>query len=442
MKPSSQFSLLLQQRFAPFFWTQFLGALNDNVFKTALVTILTFDAMSWTTMNVGLLNNMIPALFILPFLLFSASAGQIADKVEKAKLSRIVKLLEIAIMCIAAFGWFGHQLWLLICAVVGMGVHSTLFGPVKYAYLPQHLKNNELTGGNGLIEMGTFVGILLGEVIGAVLVVHRPWGVQLVAAGTVLIALSGALLSWRIPYSPAPAPTLTINWNPLTEIGRNLRHSCQNRTVFLSLIGNSWFWFYGAIVLAQFPQYTKEVLHGEYSVFVLLLMVFSFGIGAGSLLCDRLSGHKIEIGLVPMGALGMSLFGIGLYFSSLHYTNTISVNWLSFIQQAGAWPILAAIFGIGLFGGIYIVPLFALIQTRCDPTHIARTIAGMNILNSLFMIGSAVFAIILLKVGCNIPQIFLATACLNALVAIVIFSLLPEFFLRFGVWLLALTGRT
>ena len=173
MKPSSQFSLLLQQRFAPFFWTQFLGALNDNVFKTALVTILTFDAMSWTTMNVGLLNNMIPALFILPFLLFSASAGQIADKVEKAKLSRIVKLLEIAIMCIAAFGWFGHQLWLLICAVVGMGVHSTLFGPVKYAYLPQHLKNNELTGGNGLIEMGTFVGILLGEVIGAVLVVHR-----------------------------------------------------------------------------------------------------------------------------------------------------------------------------------------------------------------------------------------------------------------------------
>jgi 1-acyl-sn-glycerol-3-phosphate acyltransferase len=433
---SSQFALLAQRRFGPFFWTQFFGAFNDNVFKTALLTVLTYEALEWTSLDPGLLNNLIPGLFILPFVLFSATAGQLADKFEKSLLARYVKLLEIAIMAIAAVGWMTHSLWLLVAAVVGMGVHSTLFGPVKYAYLPQQLKPEELVGGNGIIEMGTFVGILLGEVLGALLVVRKPWGIELVAAGTVVVAVIGWLFSRRIPLSPAPEPGLKINWNPVSETVRNIGFTRRNRPVFLSVLGNSWFWFYGAVILAQFPVYAKNYLHGDYSVFVLLLTVFSLGIGTGSLLCERLSGHKVEIGLVPFGAIGLSVFGFDLYLASLGYVNTAQVDIAGFLAQNGSMHILFDIVMIGVFGGFYIVPLFALIQTRCDPAHLSRTIAGMNIMNALFMVVAALFAMALLKSGFTIPQIFFATALLNALVAIYIFSLVPEFLMRFLAWLL------
>jgi 1-acyl-sn-glycerol-3-phosphate acyltransferase len=436
MSQSNQFSLLGQRRFAPFFWTQFLGALNDNVFKTALLTILTYDALNWTDLDTGLLTNLIPGLFILPFFLFSATAGQLADKMEKARLSRYVKLLEIVIMGIAAYGWMTHHLWLLVAAVAGMGIHSTLFGPVKYAYLPQQLKREELVGGNGVIEMGTFVGILLGEILGAVLVVNKPFGLEIIAATTIGFAVLGWLASLAIPHSPAPAPDLPVNWNPFSETARNLRFSRSNRPVFLSMLGNSWFWFYGAIMLAQFPLYAKNYLHGDHSVFVLLLAIFSIGIGAGSLLCERLSGHKVEIGLVPFGAIGLSVFGLDLYFASVAYSATVAVDMAGFLAQAGSLRILADCLLIGVFGGLYIVPLFALIQTRCDPQHISRTIAGMNILNSLFMVVSALLAMVLLRAGLSIPQIFLTTAVLNALVAVYIFSLVPEFLMRFLAWLL------
>ncbi|MBR7745286.1 MFS transporter [Undibacterium baiyunense] len=436
MSQHSQFTLLKERRFAPFFWTQFFGAFNDNVFKTALLTVLTYDALTWTTLDVGLLNNLIPGLFILPFVLFSATSGQLADKFEKGKVARYVKLLEIAIMAIAAYGWMSKNIWILVAAVAGMGIHSTLFGPVKYAYLPQHLRSDELVGGNGVIEMGTFVGILLGEILGAMLVVHKPWGVESVAGGCILIAVLGWLFSLRIPVSPAPVPNLKINWNPATETVRNISFSRKNRPVFLSLLANSWFWFYGAILLAQFPLYAKDYLHGDHSVFVLLLTIFSFGIGAGSLLCERLSGHKVEIGLVPFGAIGLSIFGFDLYLSSLMYTNTAAVTAMSFIDQVGSYKILFDIFMIGIFGGLYIVPLFALIQTRCDPKHLSRTIAGMNIMNALFMVVAALAAMLMLKQGFTIPQIFMATAILNALVAIYIFSVVPEFLMRFVAWIL------
>lgn len=436
MSQSSQFSLLAQGRFGPFFSTQFLGAFNDNVFKTALLTILTYDTLSWTGLDAGFLNNLIPGLFILPFLLFSASAGQLADKFEKSRLVRYVKLLEILIMGIAAFGWMTHNLWLLIAAVVGMGMHSTMFGPVKYAYLPQHLKQEELVGGNGLIEMGTFVGILIGEVLGAVLVVHQPWGLHLVAGGTVVIAVIGWLTSRAIPYSPPAQPDLQINWNPFSETVRNIGFTRKNRPVFLSVLGNSWFWFYGALLLAQFPLYAKNYLHGGHDVFVLLLTAFSLGIGSGSLLCERLSGHKVEIGLVPFGSIGLSVFGFDLFLASLSYTNTTQVDIAGFVAQAGSARILFDCVMIGVFGGFYIVPLFAMIQTRCDPQHISRTIAGMNIMNALFMVGAALIAMILLKLGLTIPQLFMITAILNAFVAIYIFSLVPEFLIRFVAWLL------
>jgi len=436
MSQSSQFSLLTQRRFSPFFWTQFLGAFNDNLFKTALMVALTYDALSWTTLEPGLLNNLIPGLFILPYVVFSATAGQIADKVEKGRLARFVKLLEVVIMLVAGIGWMTHTLWLLIAAVVGMGVHSTLFGPVKYAYLPQHLKPEELVGGNGVIEMGTFVGILLGQVLGALLVVHKPWGIELVAGASFVVALLGLATSWRIPASPAPAPELQVSKNFFAESIRNLRFSAQNRTVFLSMLGNSWFWFYGALVLSQFPLYAKDYLHGDNSVFVLLLTVFSLGVGAGSLLCEKLSGHKVEIGLVPFGAIGLSVFGIDLYFASLAYTNTAPVDAMALLQLHGTLRILADVVLIGVFGGLFIVPLFALIQTRCDPKHVSRTIAGMNILNALFMVAAAGVAILLLGQGFTIPQMFLVTALLNVLVALYIFSLVPEFLIRFMAWLL------
>jgi 1-acyl-sn-glycerol-3-phosphate acyltransferase len=433
---SSQFTLLTQRRFGPFFWTQFFGAFNDNVFKIALLTILTYDALSWTTLDVGLLNNLIPGLFILPFMLFSATAGQFADKFEKSRIARYIKLLEICIMAIAAIGWMTHNLWILIAAVAGMGLHSTLFGPVKYAYLPQQLKQEELVGGNGVIEMGTFVGILLGEILGAVLVLHKPWGIELVAGGTIAIAVIGWLTSRAIPITPAPEPALKINWNPVTETMRNLSFSRQNRPVFLSLLGNSWFWFYGAIILAQFPLYAKDYLHGDHSVFVLLLTVFSLGIGTGSLLCERLSGHKVEIGLVPFGSIGLSVFGFDLFLASVAYTNAAPVDMSGFVAQHGSLRILFDCLMIGVFGGFYIVPLFALIQTRCDRRHLSRTIAGMNILNAIFMVAAALIAMLMLRIGLSIPQIFLATALMNALVAIYIFSLVPEFLMRFIAWLL------
>jgi 1-acyl-sn-glycerol-3-phosphate acyltransferase len=435
MSQSNQFSLLAERRFAPFFWTQFFGAFNDNVFKTALLTILTFDALSWTTMDVGLLNNLIPGLFILPFVLFSATAGQLADKLDKGRLARLVKLLEIGIMLLAGVGWMTHNLWVLVAAIVGMGLHSTLFGPVKYAYLPQHLKQEELVGGNGVVEMGTFVGILAGQILGAALV-RAPGGITLVAGGTLAVAVIGWLTSRSIPASPAPEPGLKINWNPFTETVRNLSYSRQNRPVFLSLLGNSWFWFYGAIVLAQFPVYAKDYLHGDYSVFILLLTAFSLGVGAGSLLCEKLSGHKVEIGLVPFGSIGLSLFGLDLYFSSIAYSGTAAVDFQSFLAVPGAWRIVADCILIGIFGGFYIVPLFAVIQTRCDPKHISRTIAGMNILNALFMVAAALVAMVLLKSGFTIPQLFLATAIMNAVVAIYIFTLVPEFLVRFLAWML------
>ncbi|MYM41799.1 MFS transporter [Duganella qianjiadongensis] len=447
MSQPNQFSLLMQRRFAPFFWTQFLGALNDNLFKTALVVIITYDALSWTDLSPALITNLIPGLFILPYVLFSATAGQLAEKYEKGALTRLVKWLELGIMTVAALGWFTHTLWLLVLGVVGMGVHSTLFGPVKYAYLPQQLQPEELMGGNGVTEMGTFVGILLGEIFGALLVVQQPHGIAYEALATLAVAALGLVASYRIPYSPAPVPELKVSWNFVGESVRNISYSRKNRVVFLAMLGNSWFWFYGALVLAQFPVFAKDYLLGDHSVFVLLLTVFSLGVGCGSLLCERLSGRKVEIGLVPFGAIGLTLFGADLYFASRGIHTTLAAaatsaaqfDALALLHQPGVPHILADVLLIGLFGGFYIVPLFALIQTRCEPSHLSRTIAGMNILNALFMVTAAGVAILLLGQGYTIPQLFLVTALLNALVALYIFSLVPEFLMRFLAWLLIQT---
>ncbi len=407
-----QFALLRQRRFAPFFGAQFLGAFNDNLFKTALVTVITFDALHWTTISAGLLNNLIAGLFILPFLLLSATAGQIADKFDKTTVMRIVKLMEILIMGVAAIGWYVHSLWLLVAAVVGMGVHSTLFGPVKHAYLPQHLEQSELMGGNGMVQMGTFVGILTGQLSGAAMVaLASDADFHLIAGACLAVAVIGWLFTLAVPLSAAADPSLVVARNPFAEMMRNLQFSARNREVFIAMLANSWFWFYGAMLLAQFPVFARDVLHGAPEIFAILLTAFSFGIGAGSLWCERLSGRQIHPGLVPLGALGLTLFGIDLYWASTASMPSLLIA--KHLISGTQFRVLADCFLLGLSGGIYVVPLFALIQTRAERSHLSRTIGGMNILNALFMVIAALTAMVLLGAGLSVPEIFLCTALLN-----------------------------
>jgi len=436
MAEHSQFQLLRERRFAPFFWTQFLGAANDNVYKNALVIFVAFQAATLTTLSSNDLVNIAAAVFIAPFVLFSATAGQIADKFEKSRLIRFIKLFEIAIMIVGAVGFYRRDLFLLFLGLGLMGVHSTIFGPVKYAILPQNLRSHELIGGNGLVEMGTFVAILLGEIVGGVVIAIKPQGPMLAGATAIAIAVTGYLVSRGIPTTPAVAPELRINWNPFTETGRNLRFAYGNRVVWLSMLGISWFWFYGATYLTQFATYTKDVLGGDEHVATLLLAIFSIGIGIGSLLCERLSGHKVEVGLVPFGSIGLSVFAVDLYFASRGLAPGALSGIDGFIGVPAHWRVVADLVLLGMFGGFYIVPLYALIQERSDPAYRSRIIAANNILNALFMVASAGIALGLLKVGLTIPELFLATGLMNAIVAVYIYSLVPEFLMRFLAWLL------
>jgi 1-acyl-sn-glycerol-3-phosphate acyltransferase len=426
-----------ERRFAPFFWTQFLGAMNDNVFKIGFTSLVTYQAALFNGIDGKSAAFLISSIFIVPFVLFSATSGQLADKFDKAMLVRLVKNFEIAVMVVGALGFYLHSAAILYACTFAMGVHSTLFGPVKYAYLPQHLAKHELVGGNGLVEMGTFVAILIGTILGGAAAALGAHGADALALGCIALALAGRLVAAGVPVSPAAQPELQINWNPFSETWRNLRLARADRTVFLSLLGISWLWFVGATYLTSFFNFAKTVLSGNADVVTVLLATFSIGIGLGSLLCERLSGRGIEIGLVPLGSIGMSVFGIDLYFASrteAALPHLLDVG--EFLLQARHWRVLADLFLLALFGGFYSVPLYALIQSRSQPTHRARIIAANNILNSLFMIASAVLALVLFRLGLTIPQLFLTTALLNVLVAAYIYLLVPEFLLRFVMWLL------
>jgi 1-acyl-sn-glycerol-3-phosphate acyltransferase len=429
----NQFALLGQRRFAPFFWTQFAGAANDNVFKFAFTVMVTYQlSISWLPPSQA--GLVIGALFILPFLLFSATSGQLTDKYEKTKMIRFVKNLEVLIMLIAAWGFVQPNIPVLLGCTFLMGLHSTLFGPVKFAYLPQVLNERELTGGNGMVEMGTFVAILAGNIVGGILVAMPSVGPTYVAITCVAAAVVGRVIAQFIPNAPATDPGLQINWNPFTETIKNLKLAHGNVVVFRSLLGISWMWFFGAVFLSQFPSFAKEVLHGSSNVASLLLVVFSIGIATGSLMCEALSRRHVEIGLVPLGAIGMSVFALDLYFASRGLPPSGELTVSQFIAQPAHWRVMADLFLLSLFAGLYSVPMYALIQLRSVPTHRARIIAANNILNALFMIASSLIVGALLAAGFTIPQVFLFTALANAVVAFYIFMLVPEYFLRFVAW--------
>ncbi|MCF6287936.1 MAG: MFS transporter [Proteobacteria bacterium] len=431
----SQFNLLKQKRFAPFFFTQFFGAFNDNVFKNALIIMIAFKM----TGDSDLLVNLAAALFILPFFLFSAIAGQIADKYEKSSLFRKIKLTEIAIMIIASIGFYINSIPLLLFVLFLMGTQSSLFGPVKYGYLPQHLHKDELVGGNGLIGSSTFLSILLGTILGGILIAMDS--ILPIAITVICIAIAGYTSAQFIPKTPSSSPEIKINLNIIKATYHNIKFLPSNRVVFLSVLAISWFWFYGSVFLMQIPNFTIQILSGNKAVATLLLSMFSIGIGVGSLLCEKLSGKRVEIGLVPLGAIGLALFGWDLAVVSENLPQfTKLLTFQEFWTVDGSMRILLNLTFIGVSGGLYIVPLYALLQERSDSKYLSRVVAGNNIINALFMVIAALLAMFILSyLNWSIPQLFKVTVALNILVCIYIFTVIPEFLMRLIVWFLVST---
>jgi 1-acyl-sn-glycerol-3-phosphate acyltransferase len=436
-QPHSQFSLLAERRFAPFFAAQFLGAANDNIFKYAFTLLVTYRAAEYSALPPAVAVNLIAGLFIAPFLLFSATSGQIADKFDKARVMRGVKLLEVGIMLAAAVGFYAASFGVLAACTFLMGLHSTLFGPAKYAYLPQALQPDEIVGGNGLVETGTFVAILLGTLAAGVMIDASAHGHLYAAASCVTLALVGFAASWAIPPVEPVAPQLKLDANALRVTWQTVQVARRDRAVFLSVLGISWLWFFGAVFLTQFPQFAQRTLGGAPSVATLLLAVFSVGIGVGSLACERFSRHQVELGLVPFGSIGMTVFTVDLYLAAQGLPLAQMQTLGAFLSVPAHWRVLADLALLATFSGFYSVPLYALIQTRSEPAFRSRIIAANNILNALFLILAAGLGALALGVlDWSIPQLFLATALLNALVAIYIYTLVPEFLLRFLSWVL------
>jgi acyl-[acyl-carrier-protein]-phospholipid O-acyltransferase / long-chain-fatty-acid--[acyl-carrier-protein] ligase len=421
--------ILKSRRFLPLFVTQFLGAFNDNLFKNALVMLILFRLADAGGTDGEVLVAVAGGVFILPFFLFSATAGQLADKYDKARMIRVVKAAEIAVMALAAAGFAWARADFLIAVLFLMGVQSTFFGPMKYGILPQHLESRELVGGNALIEAATFLAILLGTIAGGLLILTEG-GITIVSAAVVVVAVLGCAASLTIPVAPATAPGLRINWNFVTETRGILSHAARRRDIFLSILGISWFWLVGATFILLFPPYAKEVLRGDETVVTLFLTVFSIGIGLGSIGCDRLLKGEISARTVPFGALGMAVFSIDLYFASLGVAPAAAAEGplgaAGFLAVAAHWRILADLLLISICGGLYIVPLYAIVQQRAEADHKARTIAANNVMNALFMVLGAAAAALLFAVGMTVTGIFLVIAAANVIAAYYVCRLLPH----------------
>ncbi|KHT45891.1 MFS transporter [Vibrio sinaloensis] len=432
---NNQTSLLGQKRFLPYFITQFFGAFNDNIFKNVLLLFVAFAGVGALPISSNLFINLAAGLFILPFFLFSASAGVLADKYEKSWFIRKVKLAEIGIMCLGAIGFITESYVILLILLFLMGTQSAFFGPVKYALLPQQLKANELVPGNALVETGTFLAILLGT-LGAGVIASAENAKYIAAGAVVLCAVFGYIASRSIPEAPASAPDLSFKWQPIKQTKQTIAIAKADKTIFLALMAISWFWFLGAAYLTQFPNFTKIYLNGNESAVSFLLALFSVGIAVGSLACDKLSNHRIEVGIVPIGSLGITIFGALMATSIPSYLPEFE-SFSQFVSYQELWPLFAYLLLLGASGGVFIVPLYALMQQRAKVNQRAQVIAALNIYNSLFMVGSAVLGIVCLTVlDMTIPQLFTLLAVMNLLVAVYLFMQVPIFVVRFLVWIL------
>jgi len=443
-----QFYLFSEQRFLPFFITQFLGALNDNLFKNALLVIVVSSAAVNSDSNTNFITNLAAGLFILPFFLFSTIAGHLADRFDKAFLIRRIKFAEIILMLAGCFALWHGTISLMLGILFLLGMQSTFFGPIKYAIIPQHLDADELLAGNAQVGMGTFVSILLGTLIGGWLVAG-PQGPMQVGALIILVAVVGWLSSCQIPDAPAAktASNLSLFFNPVRETGKNYGLAKQNPTVLYCIFAASWFWLYGGSFLTQVPNFTVTVLQGHPTLISILLTAFIIGIAMGSLLCHRLSGGKIEPGLVPLGAAGLSLFALDLYFSCTSYVTsnqlTEAVLPAQFIFMTTGFRVLVDLIFIGLFGGLFIVPLYAMIQQNTKNEVRARVLSVNNIFNALFMvIGNLLGMFFLSILGWTIPQFFLVVAALNMAFMGLIFYLEPVFLNSFKHWIKALSKQS
>lgn len=425
---TSALNLLRAKRFGPLFWTQFFGAFNDNLFKNALVILIAYRFGASDPAHSQMLVNLAGAIFILPYFLFSATAGQLADGMDRARMARLVKIVEIVIMAIATVGFLTNSTYFLLFVIFMLGVQATFFGPIKYALLPQHLKEDELVGGNGLIEAGTFLAILLGTIAGGSLILISV-GPEIVSAGLLLIAAVGYVTSRGIPAAPPAQEGLRVDRNIARATWRLANETRHPREVWLSILGISWFWLVGSVYLAQFPALAKDVLHADNTVVTLFLTIFSIGIGVGSAMCNKLLRGRVAATYVPLGALGLTLFTIDMYFTTHAIPAPVGselMGFWDFLSYAGHWHLLFDLLAVALCAGIYIVPLYAILQSRSDPQRTARVIASNNVVNALFMVGGSLVVMVLLSIGFNIPQLFLALAVANGAVAVWICQLLPD----------------
>ena len=437
----NQLHLLPSRRFGPLFWAQFLGAFNDNLFKSALVILITFKAVSLWGVAAEHLVALCAGVFILPFFLLSATAGQLADKYAKSSLMKWTKLAEVAVMGVAAAGFLTGNIGVLLGVLFLMGVQSTFFGPAKYSVLPELLSEDDLVGGNALLETGSFLAILLGTIAGGLLIAMDSQGASALAGIGMIVAIAGWLTSLWIPVTPRNTPNLEVNFNPVVPTLQTFRVVGENRAVFLSILAISWFWFIGASLLTLLPGYTKSVLFADESVVTLLLCLLCIGMAVGALLCERMSDRKLELGLVPFGSIGMTLFILDLSLAGNPYAGAVqpmrllSLN--EFLIAPGSIRIIADIVLLAIFSGFYTVPLYTMIQQRSEHHIRARIIAGNNILNALFMVGSSALLIGLFALDLTFAQISAILALANALVAVYIYTVIPEFLLRFSAWILA-----
>ena len=426
-------TLFKQRRFLPYFITQFLGAFNDNVFKNALVIIFTYHLVSQSSGS-SILVNIAALLFILPSFLFSPLAGQLADKYEKSCLIRNIKWLEIVIMLAGCFGLYLQSMPVLLGVLFLMGAQSAFFGPIKHSILPQHLERGELLGGNALVESGTFLAILLGTILGGILAAQSQY-VMSVSIAIVFFAIVGRIAAQWIPPAKPAQPELVIDRNPISSTKSIFSGLLENHSNFLTALGIAWLWFFGASFLTQFPALSRDLMNGDAYVPTLLLAMFSIGIGLGSFLCSKWSNNRVEIGIVPLGAIGMTVFGLMVGFADIP-PSEVTRSAMDVLLTWGTLKVLLALLGLAIFGGIFIVPLYAHLQINTPDEYRSRNIAASNMMDALFLILSAIFAIICFSVGISIQKLFIVIALMNVVIALFIFLRAPEFILRMGAWLL------